>query len=73
MSRKMNIAVIVAGGSGTRFGGEIPKQFVKLGEMEVIEHCVKTFAGIEKIDKIVIVCHENWISHTQKLFAKKSS
>jgi len=46
MSRKMNIAIIVAGGSGLRFGGEIPKQFVKINGKEVIEHCVETFSGI---------------------------
>ena len=70
MSRKMNIAIIVAGGSGFRFGGEIPKQFVKINGKEVIEHCVETFFGIEEIDKIVIVCHEKWAAHTQKLFAE---
>ena len=70
MSRKMNIAIIVAGGSGMRFGGEIPKQFVKMNGKQVIEHCVKTFSGIEEIDKIVIVCHQDWMTHAQSLFAK---
>lgn len=70
MSRKMNIAVIVAGGSGLRFGGKIPKQFVKINGKEVISYCVETFSGIEEIDKIVIVCHKDWIVHTQELFAK---
>ena len=70
MSRKMNIAIIVAGGSGMRFGGEIPKQFVKVNGKEIIEHCVETFSGIEKIDKIVIACNEKWIAHTQELFAE---
>ena len=70
MSRKMNIAIIVAGGSGMRFGGEIPKQFVKMNGKEVISYCVETFFGIEEIDKIVIVCHKDWIAHTQKLFTE---
>ncbi len=69
MSRKMNIGIIVAGGNGTRFGGNIPKQFVQLHGKEVIQHCVQTLVDIEEIDKIVIVCHENWIAHTQALFA----
>ena len=70
MSRKMNIAIVVAGGSGMRFGGEIPKQFVKINGREVIQHCIETLSGIEDIDKIVIVCHADWIAHTQELFAK---
>ena len=70
MSRKMNIAVIVAGGSGLRFGGEIPKQFMKMNGKEVISYCVETFSGIEEIDKIVIVCHQDWMTHAQSLFAK---
>ena len=70
MSRKMNIAIIVAGGSGLRFGGEIPKQFVKMNGKEVISYCVETFSGIEEIDKIVIVCHKDWMTHAQSLFAK---
>ena len=31
----MNSAVIVAGGSGSRFGGDIPKQFYKLNGKEI--------------------------------------
>jgi 2-C-methyl-D-erythritol 4-phosphate cytidylyltransferase len=71
MSRKINIAIIVAGGSSTRFGGTIPKQFVKINKMEVIEYCVETFASIEEIAHIIVICHKNFINHAQELFKNK--
>jgi 2-C-methyl-D-erythritol 4-phosphate cytidylyltransferase len=49
------IAVILAGGSGQRFGGNVPKQFAKLAGKLVIEHTVEIFQRSAKIDEIVIV------------------
>jgi 2-C-methyl-D-erythritol 4-phosphate cytidylyltransferase len=50
-----NVAVILAGGSGSRFGLGYPKQFVKLAGRMVIEHTVQVFQEHEQIDAIVIV------------------
>lgn len=50
-----NVAVILAGGSGSRFGLNYPKQFVKLAGRTVIEHTVQIFQEHEQIDAIVIV------------------
>ncbi len=49
------IAVILAGGRGTRFGSELPKQFVKLSGRMVIEHTIEVFEHCEAIDRIVVV------------------
>ena len=37
------IAIIVAGGSGTRFGAQIPKQFLELGGKPILMHTVEAF------------------------------
>lgn len=52
----MNIAVILAGGNGTRLGSETPKQFLKVAGKKVIEHTIDVFEKNELIDEIAIVC-----------------
>lgn len=49
------IAVVLAGGRGLRFGGELPKQFVKLAGRMVIEYTVDVFESAESIEQIVVV------------------
>ena len=58
----MNSTVIVAGGSGNRFGGEIPKQFVKIDGQQILSFSVNTFLEHPQIDEVIIVCHLEWIN-----------
>lgn len=39
------IAIIVAGGSGTRFGAEVPKQFLELGGRPILMRTIEAFTG----------------------------
>ncbi len=48
-------AVIVAAGSGTRFGSGVPKQFLRLHGRPLIDWSIKTFSVIEEIGEIVVV------------------
>ena len=64
-----NIAIILAGGSGTRFGGEIPKQFQLLDGKRVIDYSVRTFSNHKDIDHIIIVCHKNWIKMLKEKYS----
>jgi len=63
----MNIALVLAGGSGSRFGGECPKQFVDLLGKPVIAHSLLAFQNNKLIDEIYIVCHEQWVDYATKL------
>ena len=56
----MNIALIIAGGSGQRMGQEIPKQFLTVLEKPVIIYTLENFQRCEKIDEIYVVCIEGW-------------
>ncbi len=56
-----NIAVILAGGIGSRFGLDIPKQFAKLAGKSIIEHTIEVFQKHTLIDEVCIVSHEDWI------------
>ena len=57
----MNSTVIVAGGSGTRFGGNIPKQFIKINGREILSYSVNTFLEHTQIDEVIIVSHIEWL------------
>lgn len=51
-----NIAVILAGGAGKRFGGDKPKQLLPLEDgRSVLEHAVDAFCQCECIDEVVVV------------------
>ncbi|MFI3266058.1 MAG: IspD/TarI family cytidylyltransferase, partial [Rikenellaceae bacterium] len=55
-----NIAVILAGGIGSRLGLSIPKQFYKVAGKSVIEHTITAFNDNENIDEIYIVIHSQY-------------
>lgn len=56
----MNIALILAGGSGSRMGLDIPKQYLEVCGRLVIEYSLSTFAKNVHIDAIQIVAEDNW-------------
>nr|MCR5054339.1 2-C-methyl-D-erythritol 4-phosphate cytidylyltransferase [Lachnospiraceae bacterium] len=64
----MNIAVIFAGGAGTRMRSkERPKQFLELYKKPIIIHTLEHFSGHPMIDAIVISCIDGWIDHLNNL------
>lgn len=58
----MNIALIIAGGSGQRMKQEIPKQFLNVYDKPVIVYTLEAFQKHLDIDGIVVVCIEGWES-----------
>ena len=56
-----NIAIILAGGIGSRLNAGIPKQFLKVAGLTVIEHTISTFQRHSLIDEIAIVANEAFI------------
>lgn len=51
----MNIGMILAGGSGKRFGGDLPKQYHQINGKMVISYVVDALEKAKSIDKIVFV------------------
>ncbi len=49
------VAVVLGGGTGTRFGADLPKQLLTLGSKTLVEHCVAAFAASPGIDEILLV------------------
>lgn len=51
----MNTAIIVAAGSGKRFGGKTPKQFLEVLGKPLIIHTIQRFEACREIDEIILV------------------
>ncbi|MBO4659031.1 MAG: 2-C-methyl-D-erythritol 4-phosphate cytidylyltransferase [Prevotella sp.] len=51
----MNIAVVLAGGSGLRLGGDIPKQFLEVDGKPIIAYTIEAFERNPHIDEIAVV------------------
>ncbi len=57
----MNIAMILSGGVGKRFGAETPKQYQNLLGKPVVEYVVDVTTQCESIDRTVVVCAEEYV------------
>ena len=62
-----HVAIILAGGSGTRMGGAMPKQFLSLMDKPVIVYTLENFQRNENIDEILVVCIKDWIEHLKEI------
>lgn len=56
----MNIAIIIAGGSGQRMGQDIPKQFINVYDKPVLIYTLESFQKHPMVDAIEVVCIEGW-------------
>lgn len=56
----MNIVVVIAGGSGTRMGYDIPKQFINVYDKPVLIYTLESFEKHPEIDAIEVVCIDGW-------------
>lgn len=66
----MNIAVILAGGIGTRVGSNIPKQFIEIQNKPILAYTLDNFQKDEEIDAIEIVCHKDWLDNVKETCKK---
>ncbi len=55
MGKSTNTAIIVAAGTGSRLGSDIPKQFLTLNGREILSYSVETFSHHPNIDHTIIV------------------
>ena len=56
----MIIALILSGGTGTRLGAKIPKQYIEAGKRAVITYSLETLLRHEEIDAVQIAADESW-------------
>ena len=63
----MNIAIVLAGGTGTRVGADIPKQFIKVMGKPILAYTLEIFQKNQNIDAIEVVCHQDWIDEIENI------
>ena len=66
----MNVALIIAGGTGSRMGMDVPKQFVTIEGKPVLIYTMECFERHPMIDAIELVCIDGW-QDVAEAYAKK--
>jgi 2-C-methyl-D-erythritol 4-phosphate cytidylyltransferase len=65
----MNIAIILAGGTGARLNTKTPKQFIKDCGKTIIEYSLEVFEQHPLIDEIAMVIHEKYIAEMENIIS----
>ncbi len=66
----MNVAMILAGGNGTRMHREIPKQFIEILGKPVLAYTIDIFQSHPQIEVIGVVCRKEWIGYCREMIQK---
>ena len=67
-----NYGIILASGTGNRYGSDVPKQFVKVAGKTVFEHTVEVFEKAKEIDEIIVVITPDYRHFAEELILKNS-
>jgi 2-C-methyl-D-erythritol 4-phosphate cytidylyltransferase len=59
-------ALVLAGGGGTRFGTDVPKQFLRLAGEPILLRTLRTM-GQAGLDQVVVVAHPLWLRDAEDL------
>ena len=62
--------IILASGSGNRYGADLPKQFVKIAGKTILEHTIEIFEKAELIDEIIIVITPEYRTIAEEILIK---
>ena len=63
----MNIALVLAGGKGTRMGADVPKQYIEYNNKPMLVHTLEAIADVSAIDKICVICPADSIEYAKTL------
>lgn len=61
--KKFVSVLLLAGGTGSRFGSTLPKQFFPLGSKKIAHHSLDLFLDTPCVEEIIIVCDEPYRKH----------
>ncbi len=65
--RLRTVAVVLAGGTGTRVGLQIPKQLLKIADKPIMEHSIAVFEECPEIDEIVVLMTPGFVPEAQQI------
>jgi 2-C-methyl-D-erythritol 4-phosphate cytidylyltransferase len=67
---KKNLVIILAGGTGSRIEGNLPKQFLTLAGNTILQHAIEKFETHPRIDHIFLVIHEKFLNKAEEIVRK---
>ena len=67
-----NYGIILASGSGSRYGADVPKQFVKIAGKTILEHTIEIFEKSKLINEIFIVITPEYRHFAEEILLKNS-
>lgn len=62
----MNTVLLMMGGSGTRFGADVPKQYVLVNNRPIFSYILESYNKLDCVDAIIIVSHKDWIDYVNE-------
>ncbi|MCR4842485.1 MAG: 2-C-methyl-D-erythritol 4-phosphate cytidylyltransferase [Eubacterium sp.] len=62
----MNILLMMMGGSGTRFGADIPKQYILVNGCPIFSYILEGYQNCDFIDMMVVVTHKDWTDYVEE-------
>jgi len=65
-----NVAVILAGGVGTRVGLDIPKQLIKIAGKSILEHTLATLDRHPDVDQIIVMMAQGHLDAVHEIVRK---
>ena len=66
----MVYGVILAGGIGSRMGGDKPKQYLNIKGKPIIVYTIEKFFSVPDFEKIIVLCPKQWVEHTKNIIEK---
>lgn len=69
----MTYGVILAGGIGSRMGGDKPKQYLMVKDKPIIIYTIEKFLVVPEFEKIIVLCPKQWVEHTKNLVEKHAA
>ena len=67
MNTVKQAVIFVAGGTGTRMGSPLPKQFLKLNNTPILIHTLRNFFSFNRNFEMIVVMHHDYISFWKDL------
>ena len=67
MDRLRNVAVVLAGGTGTRVGLNIPKQLIKIAGKPIIEHTIAAMQASPLVDEILVLMTPGYLDDVRAI------
>ncbi len=70
MEPRRVIAVVLAGGTGTRMGSAVPKQLLTLAGRPVLERSIEAFQRSSAVDEVLVLMHPQFLAEAREIAAR---